>query len=72
MFHIVNITAIETTESGPVHLIAVTRGGLRLYFSTLKPHTNSRLVFSLIFVFHYEHTNSFSFSFPSFVFFSIL
>jgi len=45
MFQIVNISAIETTESGPVHLVAITRGGLRLYFSTLKPHTSSRLYY---------------------------
>ncbi len=44
MFSIIAAAPVTTSESGPVHLVCITQGGLRLYFCTNSSRVNSRLV----------------------------
>jgi nuclear pore complex protein Nup155 len=42
---VVSVHAVPATESGAIHLVAVTRGGHRLYFTTSERHRGRRLAY---------------------------
>ncbi len=43
-FKIISIAPITVNESGPVHLLAITNTGLRLYFTTSRVHDETMVL----------------------------